>query len=666
MTSVPPDTAPPKPVLALTLALAGKRQIKNGANGMLDEGLRLAFDAIAARLGALADMSGRKGDPLAARFIAGANARLTLVTGLADGADQIAADLFVAGDQPDSVTRVFGAVLPCGRDAYVANSAVTDTARFARQWEACAFVIELDSPLPPSPAPSGSQDAPSKADLEASRERADAFSGQSELLLRHADILVAVDDPNDNGRAGGTRDTIHGAFDIGVPVILLRLGEPGLAVLRTRGDLEEPVMLPPGAAHESLADLVDDLIGVAASTRDADYVAALYEEFFAPRVCHTGRLNRVWDWFEAGFKLEKGPFQYHLDRLLRRAGEPDIEETARFQEPPLETVYGPYKERASALSAYYGGQYRGAFLAGYGLAIVAVFAAILSLALLPNAVMEPGGPIVWPVVIIGLALVKIVVVFGIFRLAERANSKALAHRAADYRYISERLRAMTYLPKVGSLRPPAPWSLPYTTRVAAQGVMDRLFVSIIRQAEPLATLEGRIGDKVVRPDAARAMKSIRDSWISGQIDYHGANYRKLKSLGGWLEYLGRGLNKLVILVALVDLALLVVEVSGVLPRGAGPVVHYWVEPTLVGLAAVLPAAVASINGVRFQSECTRLADRSLQMAGELSNLERRSWRAGARRLRLIDALHLANDAARLTLDEVAEWSAIYGKEFVEM
>ena len=268
---------------------------------------------------------------------------------------------------------------------------------------------------------------------------------------------------------------------------------------------------------------------------------------------------------------------------------------------------------------------------------------------------------------ISLSLIKILVVFAIFRLAERANTKALAHRAADYRYISERLRAMSYLPKVGSLRSPAPWSLPYTTRVAAQGVMDRLFVSIVRQAEPLATLEGRVDDKIIRPDAATAMKAIRDSWIAGQINYHASNHAKLKALGGWLEHLGRTLNKLVIIVVLSDLILLILETVDLIPWASGPVAApIWIEPTLVGFAAILPAAVASINGVRFQSECTRLADRSLQMAGELSNLERRSWRSGARRVRLMDALHLANDAARLTLDEVAEWSAIYGKEFVEM
>ncbi len=669
MTGPTPDPRPPKPILALTLALAGKREIKDDAADMLDEGLTLAFGAIAARLGALADITARRNDPLAERFVAGENARLTLVTGLADGADQIAGDIFLANDQPDTVLRVLGAVLPCGRQDYVANSAVADTVRFARQWDACRFVVELDGQMPPAPPEDTSLSDYSKADRDALRERSDAFSGQSELLLRHADILVAVDNPDEGGRVGGTRDTINGAFDVGVPVILLRLGEPGLAVLRTRGDLEEPVMLPPGAAHEGLADLVDDLIGVTASSRDAGYVDALYGEFFGGDVCRTGRLNHVWDWFEAGFKQGQGPFRYQMNQVRAFFGRaradvgpsPEVSDIQR-----LATPYEAYMERAGVLSAYYGGQYRGAFLAGYGLAVIAVCAAILSLALLPYAHIEPGGPFIWPTAMIGLSLFKILVVFAIFRLSERANSRALAHRAADYRYISERLRAMSYLPKVGSLRSPAPWSLPYTTRVAAQGVMDRLFVSIVRQAEPLATLEGRVDDKVIRPEAASAMKAIRDSWIAGQINYHAGNHAKLKALGGWLEHVGRSLNKLVIIVVLSDLALLILETADLIPWASGPIAHRWIEPTLVGFAAILPAAVASINGVRFQSECTRLADRSLQMAGELSTLERRSWRTGARRVRLIDALHLANDAARLTLDEVAEWSAIYGKEFVEM
>jgi len=101
------------------------------------------------------------------------------------------------------------------------------------------------------------------------------------------------------------------------------------------------------------------------------------------------------------------------------------------------------------------------------------------------------------------------------------------------------------------------------------------------------------------------------------------------------------------------------------PRQEEPL-HLYLAPGLIFLAAVLPAAVASLNGVRFQSECARLSDRSAQMAVQLGLLQERANMPRPRPARMLDALRLAEDVARLTLDEVAEWSAIYGKEFVEM
>src|SRR5260221_725296 len=72
------------------------------------------------------------------------------------------------------------------------------------------------------------------------RDRGDAFSAQSEVLLRNADILIAVDDPFDAGKTGGTREAIRKALEVGLPVVLMHLGEPGLAVLRTRADFDDP------------------------------------------------------------------------------------------------------------------------------------------------------------------------------------------------------------------------------------------------------------------------------------------------------------------------------------------------------------------------------------------------------------------------------------------
>jgi hypothetical protein len=54
------------------------------------------------------------------------------------------------------------------------------------------------------------------------------------------------------------------------------------------------------------------------------------------------------------------------------------------------------------------------------------------------------------------------------------------------------------------------------------------------------------------------------------------------------------------------------------------------------------------------------------MTVNLARLEHLSFPLAHEPARLVDAVRLGDDVARLTIDEVAEWSAIYGKEFVEM
>ncbi len=43
---------------------------------------------------------------------------------------------------------------------------------------------------------------------------------------------------------------------------------------------------------------------------------------------------------------------------------------------------------------------------------------------------------------------------------------------------------MVFLPHAAALRSPYNWSLPYTTRVSAQDVIDRLFLSIVSPGGP--------------------------------------------------------------------------------------------------------------------------------------------------------------------------------------
>jgi hypothetical protein len=109
-----------------------------------------------------------------------------------------------------------------------------------------------------------------------------------------------------------------------------------------------------------------------------------------------------------------------------------------------------------------------------------------------------------------------------------------------------------------------------------------------------------------------------------------------------------------------------VDGFGVFPEALHGAFHRGLAPLMIAAAAILPAAVASLNGVRFQSECARLADRSRHIARRLGAFGSSPGAARAEPPRILDALRLGEDMARLANDEVAEWSAIYGKEFVEM
>jgi len=639
-----PDTAPAKPIVALTLALAGKRRIDADAQARLSDILRRVFQAVSARLASLCEPEAA-GESLAFRFATEAPPRLTLITGLADGADQLASRLFMeAAPAFQGVERVLGAVLPCDRATFVAQSGLVDATGFAATAAACAFIVELDGDMPTPPGPPHEGDGP--AERRARTERGRAFSEQSEILLRQADVLIAIDDPRDDGRIGGTRETIRVALALGMPVIQLRLGHDELALLRSRADFDEPAPLPETHAREALWALVAELVGAGAAAHDAGYVKTLIGEFYADAPPPADPLNRLWDWFEGRFK-----------------------DPARTASDEAAAAYQVYRRRASALSAHYASLYRGSFLLGYALAVLAVLLAVAALATFPLRGLLGMTALEQDATLLILGLAKLAVVVSILRLASGANRDRLAHRATDYRYLSERLRAMIFLPHAAALRSPYNWSLPYTTRVSAQDVIDRLFLSIVRQADPLQVIPGPRDGVALRPEAGVAMALIRTRWLAGQRHYHERNHLTQHRMSQWLEGMSRRLNQWVIGIVVLDLALAALGVAGWaqwLPPSVDTLVNRAATPALIALAAVLPAAVASLNGVQFQSECSRLADRSEHMAAQLRQLEERSSLARLRPVRLLDSLRLGEDVAKSTIDEVAEWSAIYGKDFVEM
>lgn len=640
------DTAPARPIIALTLAVAGKRRIDDDKLGPLNEKLALIFRSVAVRLASLKE-SPTDSDPLTLRFAHGQPPRLTLVTGLADGADCIASRTFsnimteFADAGPSQVDWVLGAVLPCNTADFIANSSITDKADFELVAESCAFIVELDGRMPPSPGNPGDNE-PHQHTVDRF-DRTQAFTSQSETLLRQADVLVAIDDPREAGRPGGTRQTIRAALELGMPVIMLQLGRDGVAVMRSRADLDEPVLLPDAAARNALWELVAEMVGATTSAHDIDYVRDLLREFYADEIPNGGIITRTWVRFEKIFKR----------------GQPPSSQVAAV-------AYESYRRRASALSNHYESLHRASFLLGYMLAIVTVMLAVgalLFLAFDPQSKTHDANK---STTLLIITIITIVTVGSILDISVQANRNKLSRRVADYRYLLEHLRAMIYLPSVGCMRTRYNCSLPYTMRVKAQGVIDQLFLSIVRQATPLETMPGQRRDQTIVTNAASALNLIKTDWIVGQKIYHILNMVNQNRLNKLLKRLDGMSNIGVIGAVFVDILLTMLKLFNLLPADFGMTFEGLITPLLIASAAILPAAVASLNGIRFQSECARLADRSEIMAAQLLHLEQKSGQTKLTAVRTLDVLRLAEDVARSTIDEVAEWSAIYGKDFTEM
>lgn len=161
----------------------------------------------------------------------------------------------------------------------------------------------------------------------------------------------------------------------------------------------------------------------------------------------------------------------------------------------------------------------------------------------------------------------------------------------------------------------------------------------------------------------------------------------MHSLHHWAEKSGEYLSRAVIVIVAFDFLILGAELLHWLPHSWEP----WAKlatPWLVFISAVLPAVVAALNGIRFQSECQRLAERSAVMRVMLHGRAKAKpgdpqgrWQFANSLVRRIgDAqsspatdpgswshatLRFSELVATDFVQEAAEWSVLYAKEVTD-
>lgn len=646
-----PNSLPAFPRLVLRIGFAGSQKLPTESADLLAK-LEMIFETVARRLAEIAPgppLEAGTPEPRIRDFYSRENPLLRLITGLCEGGDSLAVEAFDALQvhqelQPHVATEL-AAVIPFDLPAYRASRPPGFLPEFDRLAGRCAYVLALD----------GVYEKPQPDTALAKNRRARAYRAQSTLLLRHADILVAAADPDGEGRAGGTLETVRAALEFELPVVFLHTGT-GMISLIEPGDDPASAIAALAAGEDDWAGTLRSWVttivagsdveglpeqtGVAPAGHEtmASHGEKLLTEFFQA----TGTPPKTSD--EAG-KLKRQPSVG--ERLWTKFEKSFRSGDGLERDEPLEP-YAAWRSRSTELNYHYAGLYRGAFLLNFGLAASAVFLAALSLVLLSYADPVAGGnhtatgetlhhvaaaapecasPGLLFFTLLTLGAVKLWIVLWIFINTHSANHGDWNDKAVDYRYLAERLRTMFYLPRIGSFQPPMAAPPQYASRVVRQSAVDWLLDAIVRGISPaaLATArpetftfpEGGYEATLVRLEPLVLLEKVRDGWIKQQAIYHDQIARQMDRIHSWAENWGKVLNITVICFVLVDVAFIIAELSGRLPLEWCHRLHF-VTPWLVFLAAVLPAAVASLNGIRFQSECRRLAERSAVMRAILS------------------------------------------------
>ena len=606
---------PDRPRVVLRIGFAGQRDLPEGFEKHLGPTLEAVLKIIGRQLAVTipaGPVQSEKEPPIAA-FFAKESPLLRLITGLCEGADATAAEVReqISGDREltggssacNRVETELAAVLPFDFPTYRKTRPSTFQEKFDATAKSCAYILTAD----------GLYDKQNPDTHLAKARRAKAYRTQSTLLLRHSDMLIAATDPDAPRKAGGTMETVQAALTFDLPVVFIHTAY-GKAWLLQPGDEIHSVLAQDAPTAAAFSDsLVTTVQKIVADPNITTHKALLDEYFDEPSVPPLR-----WD----GTQGKEGAIVRALSEREKfwNAIEARFATGCKPRGDAPVAPFKPYRDRASALNRHYAGLYRGAFSVNYMLAVSAVLLAALSLTLLAVTHHSEHGAL--PRDLIGkllfLGFTKFLIVAFIAYNTRQAKNEKWNESAVDYRYLSERLRALYYLPLAGSFQPPPVVPPHYATRAVRQSTVDWLFNAIVRsvspaslattQSETIDTGSGSLAVKINRLEPEKAAVAVRDGWVKDQVFYHERNTRTMGRIHRSIQHVGAALSYSIIFIVLADIVALIIEFLH------AP--EHWVHfassaaPWLLFLAAVLPAAVAALNGIGFQSECYRLAERS--------------------------------------------------------
>ena len=587
------DSAPPRPPFAFSLGVTGHRSEQLGEQA----------PAIAARLDEVIHaITAALGELRAANlgWFDGSEPLLTLVSPLADGADQVAAEIALAEGYR------LQAILPFPLDASRGAISAASRAGFDRLAAAARCLLEL----PGDPA-----------------RPLDAYVMAARATVAHCDLLVAVWDGEVPRGRGGTGEVVELAMARGTPVVHVPL-EPALPVTLLWSAYDPSVLTfhsgdidrrPCDGKH--LFALLETLIAPPADARERRYLATFLDE----------PLRRFRVRFEYPLLLAgAGITQFGPEDLSEaRAAAQRDEEWRRYAEGcagrhgvevPLDLL-GATHGWSDRLATHFAQSYRSGHILNFMLAAAAVLIGL--------------GGFLLPEHRLWLAAIEFLLAMTII-LNTRVGVRHEWHRRwLDYRQLAERLRPMRSLKLLGIAAPDPPGS-------AANPVARRWiewYAAAVWRAIGCPT--GRIGTDSIAGLAA----AIATHEVDPQLAYHRAHSRQIMMLDRRLGTISAGIFWVTLLASAATIVALSIAPAWL---------DRW-QDWMTLVSAGLPAVGTALFGIRFQGDFGGSALRSDATAAALGGLARELRQDG---IGLMRAADLGEQAARAMFADLSEWRLV--------
>ncbi|WP_324806163.1 DUF4231 domain-containing protein [Sphingomonas sp. LY29] len=585
--------SPPLPPFAMTLGIVGHREEliaphRASTGARIDE----AIDALKASALALHERE--------RRWFDASSPLLSLVSPLADGADQMAAQ--------SAIDRGFAlqAILPFAVATY--RETLPDAARasFERLLDKAACRFELPGDL---------------------RQPLQAYVMAGRATVAQADILIAVWDGQFPRGRGGTGEVVEWAIARGTPVLQIPI-DPA-APMTLIWSAYDPAVI---TSHSSDIDR---------RRFDRDQVDALLVTLLSPPIDprERGYLERFGRERRRNWRLRLEYPMLLAATGVSRLGWATLRETASESAGdrdwhhgcagcagrhgvavPLDLV-GDTHRWSDRLASRYAQTYR----SGH----------VLNFVLAASAVLIGLGGFLFAEARLWLAAIEFVLALTIIVNTRVGVAREWHRRWLDYRQLAERLRPFRSLKLIGIAAPDPPGS--------ASNPVSRRWTEWYATAVWRAM--GCASGAVTAAEVSRIAASIATHEVDPQVSYHRRNSRQIMALDERLERVSATIFIVTLLASVATIAALVL---------APQWVDRW-QDWLTLVSAGLPAVGTAVFGIRFQGDFGGSALRSDATATALGDLSRELRRPALGLSRVAD---LTEQAARAMFADLSEWRLV--------